>query len=178
MKHGLAGISDFCRPDRGDCLVGQILGEAIALLRRLRRLRLRDPLVQRPIPLIGLRAANPSTYSTPLPSGHWLNGPIGSSPTPAARGTFPAPRCCRATNDAKSKGRDEAGKPTEPLPLRILGKGDPRVTGVVGVELAGVSHLTARAGQDRQAQPRGIAKLNPRGSRSGSGGWRAGRVAG
>jgi hypothetical protein len=112
---------------------------------------------------------NPYKYSKPLPSGHWLNGSIGLSPRPAARGTFQRTRCCRAKKDAKLTAREEAGKPTEPLPLRMLGKGDPRLTGVVAVELAVVSYLTAL---DK------IAKLNPGTSRSGSGGWCAGRVAG
>jgi Sap, sulfolipid-1-addressing protein len=56
--------------------------------------------------------------------------------------------------DAKLKARQEAGKPTESLPLRMLGKGDPRVTFVVGAALSfpGVSYLTAL---DK------INKLNP-----------------
>jgi hypothetical protein len=56
--------------------------------------------------------------------------------------------------DAKLKARQEAGKPTESLPLRMLGKGDPRVTFVVGAVLSfpGVSYLTAL---DK------INKLNP-----------------
>jgi len=43
------------------------------------------------------------------------------------------------------KAREEAGKPTESLPLRLLGKGDPRVTFVVGAVLSfpGVSYLDA-----------------------------------
>src|SRR3954454_13182882 len=47
--------------------------------------------------------------------------------------------------DAKLKAREEAGKPTESLPLRLLGKGDPRVTFVVGAVLSfpGVSYLDA-----------------------------------
>jgi Sap, sulfolipid-1-addressing protein len=47
--------------------------------------------------------------------------------------------------DAKLKARQEAGKPTESLPLRMLGKGDPRVTFVVGILLTfpGVSYLDA-----------------------------------
>jgi hypothetical protein len=47
--------------------------------------------------------------------------------------------------DAKLKARQEAGKPTESLPLRMLGKGDPKVTFVVGAVLSfpGVSYLTA-----------------------------------
>jgi Sap, sulfolipid-1-addressing protein len=47
--------------------------------------------------------------------------------------------------DAKLKARQEAGKPTESLPLRLLGKGDPKVTFVVGAILSfpGVSFLTA-----------------------------------
>jgi hypothetical protein len=47
--------------------------------------------------------------------------------------------------DAKLKAEQEAGKPTESLPLRLLGKGDPRITFVVGAILSfpGVSFLTA-----------------------------------
>ncbi len=47
--------------------------------------------------------------------------------------------------DAKLKAKREAGKPTESLPLRLLGKGDPRITFVVGAILSfpGVSYLTA-----------------------------------
>lgn len=56
--------------------------------------------------------------------------------------------------DAKLKARAEAGKSTESLPLRLLGKGDPKVTFVVGAILSfpGVSFLTAL---DK------INKLNP-----------------
>jgi hypothetical protein len=51
----------------------------------------------------------------------------------------------RAKKDAKLEARREAGKPTESLPLRMLGKGDPRVTFVVGAALSfpGVSYLDA-----------------------------------
>jgi hypothetical protein len=51
----------------------------------------------------------------------------------------------REKKDAKSKAKEQAGKPTESLPLRMLGKGDPRVTFVVGAVLSfpGVSYLTA-----------------------------------
>jgi hypothetical protein len=51
----------------------------------------------------------------------------------------------RAKKDAKLKAKGEAGKPTESLPLRMLGKGDPRITFVVGAVLSfpGVSYLTA-----------------------------------
>jgi Sap, sulfolipid-1-addressing protein len=51
----------------------------------------------------------------------------------------------REKKDAKLKAKEEAGKPTESLPLRMLGKGDPRVTFVVGAMLSfpGVSYLTA-----------------------------------
>jgi Sap, sulfolipid-1-addressing protein len=47
--------------------------------------------------------------------------------------------------EAKVKAKQEAGKPTESLPLRMLGKGDPRVTYVVGALLSfpGVSYLAA-----------------------------------
>jgi len=60
----------------------------------------------------------------------------------------------RQKKDAKSKAKMEAGKPTESLPLRLLGKGDPKVTFVVGAILSfpGVSFLTAL---DK------INKLNP-----------------
>jgi len=51
----------------------------------------------------------------------------------------------RAKKDAKLKAKQDAGKPTESLPLRMLGKGDARVTFAVGVVLSfpGVSYLTA-----------------------------------
>jgi len=51
----------------------------------------------------------------------------------------------RAKKDAKLKARIEAGKPTQSLPLRMLGKGDPKVTFAVGVALSfpGVSYLAA-----------------------------------
>jgi hypothetical protein len=51
----------------------------------------------------------------------------------------------REKKDAKLKAREKAGKPTDSLPLRLLGKGDPKVTFVVGVVLSfpGVSYLDA-----------------------------------
>lgn len=51
----------------------------------------------------------------------------------------------REKKDAKLKAREEAGKPTESLPLRMLGRGDPKVTFVVGAVLSfpGVSYLDA-----------------------------------
>ena len=51
----------------------------------------------------------------------------------------------RAKKDAKLKAREEAGKPTESLPLRMLGKGDPKITFAVGAVLTfpGVSYLDA-----------------------------------
>jgi hypothetical protein len=51
----------------------------------------------------------------------------------------------RSKKDAKLQAREAAGKPTESLPLRMLGKGDPKVTFVVGAVLSfpGVSYLTA-----------------------------------
>jgi hypothetical protein len=60
----------------------------------------------------------------------------------------------RLKKEAKLKARQEAGKPTESLPLRLLGKGDPRVTFVVGAALSfpGVSFLVAL---------NHIVKLNP-----------------
>jgi Sap, sulfolipid-1-addressing protein len=56
--------------------------------------------------------------------------------------------------EAKLKAKVQAGKPTESLPLRLLGKGDPKITFVVGAILSfpGVSFLTAL---DK------INKLNP-----------------
>ena len=61
----------------------------------------------------------------------------------------------RQKKDAKLQAKREAGKPTESLPLRLLGKGDPKVTFVVGALLSfpGVSYLDAL---DH------IHKLNPR----------------
>jgi hypothetical protein len=46
---------------------------------------------------------------------------------------------------AKLRAKQDAGKPTESLPLRMLGKGDPKVTFVVGLALSfpGVSYLDA-----------------------------------
>ncbi|HKO26574.1 MAG TPA: GAP family protein [Solirubrobacteraceae bacterium] len=51
----------------------------------------------------------------------------------------------RAKKDARLRARREAGKPTQSLPLRMLGKGNPKVTFVVGVLLSfpGVSYLVA-----------------------------------
>lgn len=51
----------------------------------------------------------------------------------------------RAKKEAKLEARRAAGKPTESLPLRLLGKGDPKVTFVVGALLSfpGVSYLDA-----------------------------------
>jgi hypothetical protein len=51
----------------------------------------------------------------------------------------------RRKRDAKLRARQQAGKPTESLPLRMLGKGDPRVTFAVGAVLSfpGVSYLAA-----------------------------------
>jgi hypothetical protein len=51
----------------------------------------------------------------------------------------------RKKKDAKLNASEEAGKPTESLPLRMLGKGDPRVTFLVGAVLSfpGVSYLDA-----------------------------------
>jgi hypothetical protein len=45
--------------------------------------------------------------------------------------------------EAKQREKEEAGKPTESLPLRLLGKGDPKVTFVVGIVLTfpGISYL-------------------------------------
>ena len=42
----------------------------------------------------------------------------------------------RAKKKASLKAKQEAGKPTESLPLRLLGKGDPKVTFVVGAILS------------------------------------------
>jgi Sap, sulfolipid-1-addressing protein len=51
----------------------------------------------------------------------------------------------RQKKEAKVKAKEAAGKPTESLPLRMLGKGDPKVTFVVGAVLSfpGVSYLDA-----------------------------------
>jgi hypothetical protein len=51
----------------------------------------------------------------------------------------------QAKKDAKLKAKQDAGKPTEALPLRLLGKGDPKLTLVVGAVLSfpGVSYLDA-----------------------------------
>jgi hypothetical protein len=51
----------------------------------------------------------------------------------------------REKKDAKLEAKRQAGKPTESLHLRMLGKGDPRVTFAVGAVLSipGVSYLAA-----------------------------------
>ncbi|MFZ0381828.1 MAG: GAP family protein, partial [Solirubrobacteraceae bacterium] len=51
----------------------------------------------------------------------------------------------RQKKEAKLEAKQKAGKPTESLPLRLLGKGDPKVTFVVGAMLSypGVSYLDA-----------------------------------
>jgi hypothetical protein len=51
----------------------------------------------------------------------------------------------QAKKEASLKAKEEAGKPTESLPLRLLGRGDPKVTFVVGAILSfpGVSYLDA-----------------------------------
>lgn len=51
----------------------------------------------------------------------------------------------RAKKEAKLEARREAGKPTESLPLRLLGKGNPWLTFLVGAILSfpGVSYLDA-----------------------------------
>ena len=56
MKKGLSGISDFCWRTQRDRLVGHVLGEVVALLRRLRRLDRRGPFVERRVPLVRLAA--------------------------------------------------------------------------------------------------------------------------
>jgi hypothetical protein len=51
----------------------------------------------------------------------------------------------RQKKDAKLEAKREAGKPTDSLPMRLLSKGDPKVTFVVGALLSfpGVSYLDA-----------------------------------
>jgi hypothetical protein len=51
----------------------------------------------------------------------------------------------RMKKDAKLKAKQEAGKPTESLPMRLLAKGDPKLTFVVGALLSfpGVTYLDA-----------------------------------
>ena len=51
----------------------------------------------------------------------------------------------REKKDAKLRAKQDAGKATDSLPLRMLGKGDPRVTFAVGAVLSfpGVSYLDA-----------------------------------
>ncbi len=51
----------------------------------------------------------------------------------------------REKKEAKLRAREQAGKPTESLPMRLLGKGDPKLTFVAGVILSfpGVSYLDA-----------------------------------
>jgi hypothetical protein len=51
----------------------------------------------------------------------------------------------RVKKAAKLRTRREAGKPTESLPMRLLGRGDPRVTFVVGAVLSfpGASFISA-----------------------------------
>src|SRR4051794_8624928 len=49
----------------------------------------------------------------------------------------------REKKDVKLEAQRRAGKPTESLPLRMLGRGDPKVTFAVGIVLSfpGVSYL-------------------------------------
>src|SRR3954468_4300526 len=51
----------------------------------------------------------------------------------------------RQKKDAKLEAKRQVGKPTESLPLRMLGRGDPKVTFAVGLALSfpGVSYLAA-----------------------------------
>ena len=51
----------------------------------------------------------------------------------------------RRRKEEKIRAKEAAGKPTQALPLRLLGKGDPRVTLVVGAALSfpGVAYLVA-----------------------------------
>ncbi len=51
----------------------------------------------------------------------------------------------REKKEAKRRAKEEAGKPTESLPMRLLGRGDPKLTFVVGAILSfpGVSYLDA-----------------------------------
>jgi hypothetical protein len=51
----------------------------------------------------------------------------------------------RRKKEAKAKAKQDAGKPTESLAMRLLAKGDPRVTFVVGAMLSfpGVAYLAA-----------------------------------
>jgi len=51
----------------------------------------------------------------------------------------------RDKRDAKLKAKEKAGKPTQSLPLRMLGKGDPRISFLVGLVLSfpGASYLVA-----------------------------------
>ncbi len=51
----------------------------------------------------------------------------------------------RVKKEAKLRAAEKAGKPTESLPLRLLGKGEPKVTFVVGAILSfpGVAYLDA-----------------------------------
>ena len=57
----------------------------------------------------------------------------------------PLQACRRQKREARLTARQQSGKPTESLPLRLLGKGDPRLTFVVGAILSfpGVSYLDA-----------------------------------
>jgi len=57
----------------------------------------------------------------------------------------PARERRRRKKEAKLAEKRNAGKPTEPLSLRMLGKGDPKVTFAVGMVLSfpGVSYLVA-----------------------------------
>ena len=60
----------------------------------------------------------------------------------------------RRKKEAKLAAKREAGKPTESLPLRLLGKGDPKVTFVVGaVSELPRRLLPRRVGPHPQAQP-------------------------
>ena len=64
--------------DPADGVVGQVLGQVVALLRRGRRLDRRRAAVQRRVPLVVLAADEPvEGLEPPPPDGHASNGPIG-----------------------------------------------------------------------------------------------------
>ena len=65
-----------------------------------------------------------------------------------------------AKKTAKTRSKREAGKPTESLPMRLLGKGDPRVTFVVGAILSfpGASFISAM-NQIHELHPGKVASI-------------------
>ena len=91
----LVGHQGLLLTDPGDRLVGQVLGEVVALLRRLRRLDRRHAVVERRVVLVRLGADEAvEVLEAAARAATGGTGPPGSSPTPGPRGTCRAARCC------------------------------------------------------------------------------------